>query len=411
MKIAFLVEQFPSLSETFILDQVIGLIERGHEVDIYARNPQPDLEVNFNTEGQNIQNRIYYHPYITGNYFIRLLKGIKLASSYIFKYPLPTLQALNVVKYGRRALSLKLLHQIVPFLNCGRPHYDIIYCHFGMNGIKGMHLRDLGVIQGKLCTVFHGFDLSAYLQEVGNSAYKSLFQSGDLFLPISDYWKQRLIELGCNEQKIIVHRMGIDVKQFTFNSRLPTTGVIRIITIARLVEKKGVEYGIRAIAQVKQHIPNIEYIIVGDGPLRNNLKDLINKLNLQECVQLLGWKQRGEVISLLNHCHILLAPSITSQTGDQEGIPVVLMEAMAMGVLVISTWHSGIPELVEDRISGFLVPEQNSSALAQKIIDLIKSPEYWEEIEFQGRLQIEENFNKSKLDDRLIEIFQGLLES
>ena len=114
-------------------------------------------------------------------------------------------------------------------------------------------------------------------------------------------------------------------------------------------------------------------------------------------------------MKILSNSDILLAPSITAHDKDQEGIPVVLMETMAMGLPIISTLHSGIPELVQDGISGYLVPERDVDALAEKLNYLIEHPELWSEMGKAGRAFVEENFNIDKLNDRLVEIFQSLL--
>ena len=273
-------------------------------------------------------------------------------------------------------------------------------------------MRDLKLIQGKLCTVFHGYDLTGYLQTEGDHAYDKLFQQGELFLPISDRWKQKLIDLGCPPEKIQVHHMGIDCEKFTFVPRqMPTNGVIQLVTVCRLVEKKGVEYGIRAVAQLRDRYPKVQYTIIGDGPLTAALKMLVAELKISDIVHLVGWKQRDEVIEILNQSQIFLAPSVTACNGDQEGIPVALMEAMAMGMPVISTFHSGIPELVEDGISGYLVPERDVDGLTDRISTLIEHPEQWIDMGKAGRQFVESYFDVEKLNDQLVDVYQHLLIS
>jgi colanic acid/amylovoran biosynthesis glycosyltransferase len=206
--------------------------------------------------------------------------------------------------------------------------------------------------------------------------------------------------------------MGVDCNKFSFTLRYPShDGKIRIVTIARLVEKKGVEYAIRAVAKLGKANENIEYNILGDGPLSGNLQQLIQELGVASKVKLLGWKQQHEVVEILNNSHIMLAPSVTSKNGDQEGIPVVLMEAMAMGIPVVSTLHSGIPELVQDKITGFLVPERDVETLAERLRYLIEHPEIWAEMGQAGRKFVEENYEINKLNNRLIKLYQELLVS
>lgn len=409
MNIAFVVGEFPSLSQTFILSQITGLIDRGHQVDIYANVAQEEPKTHPDVEKYDLLRHSHYWPPIPENHIWRWVKGTGLLLMHSFKDPVLLGRSLNVLKYGKEAASFRLLYPTLPLLK-QRPAYDIIHCHFGWSGLQSAFLRDIGALRGKLITTFHGFDITTSLKLFGDRLYDPLFRMGNLFLPISQRWQQRLIELGCDPQKIMVHRMGIDCQKFTFTPRQPDAdGCIRLVTIARLVEKKGIEYGIRAVAQLAETYPNLEYHVVGDGPLRDTLSDLIQNLGVQNRVKLLGWKQDQEVLEILNQAHILLAPSVTSQDGDQEGIPVALMEAMAMGLPVISTFHSGIPELIEHGSSGFLVPERDADTLASKLSYLMEHPELWPQMGHAGRSYVETHYNINQLNDRLVEIYQQLL--
>lgn len=407
MKIAFFVGRFPALSETFILNQITSLIERGYDVDIYANSAREQKKQHPDVQKYNLLDRTYYvgMPY---NPLRRGMKGLLLLFANFHKNPAALLRSLNIFKYGRHAASLELLYWVIPLLP--QRQYDIIHCHFGHNALRTVLLRDMGVLQGKAIATFHGFDITQKIQQFGEHYYDRLFKLADLFLPISHYWQQQLVNLGCNECQISVHHMGIDCRKFSFKQRqLPDNGCIRMVTIARLVEKKGVEYGIRAVVKLAEIHPDIEYTILGDGPLKEQLQQLIQQLNGGDKVKLLGWQQQDEVIEQLNRAHILLAPSVTSQDGDQEGIPVSLMEAMAMGLPVISTYHSGIPELIENGVSGFLVPEREVDALVEKLRELIEYPDVYTRIAEAGRIRVEEEFNIDTLSDRLLEIYHQLI--
>ncbi|MBD2056983.1 glycosyltransferase [Oculatella sp. FACHB-28] len=409
MKFAFVVGQFPVMSETFILNQITGLIDRGHQVDIYTPQRRAASVMQTDVEKYSLLAHTYSPIPMPSSLPMRLVQGLKLIATHFPKDPKATLNLLNVAKYGGRAASLWQFYTAAPLL--GRGPYDAIHCHFGPSGLKGALLRELGVLQGKLITTFHGSDITTYLKEKGDRAYDPLFQAGDLFLPISEHWKQQLLKLGCDEGKIVVHHMGIDCDKFSFAPRILKEGdPIRLITICRLVEKKGVEYGIRAVAQLvntRPHLkPRLEYNIAGDGPLKANLENLIQELEVGDTVKLLGWKQQQDLIELLDQSHILLAPSVTSHDGNQEGIPVALMEAMARGLPVISSLHSGIPELIENGKSGFLVPERDVDGLAAKLDHLIQHPEIWPDLGKAGRIHVEQHFNIKKLNDRLVELSQ-----
>jgi len=273
MRIAFIVSSFPALSETFILNQITGLIDRGHEVDIFALSKRKDPKVHPDVTKYNLLSRTYYR-HMPPSKVWRGAKAIGLIAANFHKNPVVILKSLNVLKYGKAARSLGLMWAAIPFL--GKGPYDIIHCHFGPNGILGVLLREIGAIKGKVITSFHGYDMSIYLKKQGNEVYRLLFEKGDLFSPISQRWKEKLIDLGCNESSVIVHRMGVDTGKFYFSLRQDRMDATQLLTVGRLVEKKGIEYSIRAVAKVLKKFPNIEYNIAGDGPLKSKLEALIN---------------------------------------------------------------------------------------------------------------------------------------
>ena len=150
---------------------------------------------------------------------------------------------------------------------------------------------------------------------------------------------------------------------------------------------------------------------MGDGSLKEGLQQLILQLGVDNIVTLVGWKNQQEVIEIIKNSDIMLAPSVTSRNGDREGIPVVLMETMAMGLPIISTVHSGIPELIENGVSGFLVPERDVDALAEKLNYLVENPDIWRNMGAAGRGFVEEYYNIDKLNDKLVEIYTSSMST
>jgi colanic acid/amylovoran biosynthesis glycosyltransferase len=404
MKIAFILTHFPALSETFILNQITGLIDRGHSVDIYADRPGSDSKMHPEVESYGLLPKTRYAPRMPGNTLVRFVKGAGIVARHLFSSPSVVGRALNVMRHGSEASSLKLLYRVVPFLpEC--PAYDVIHAHYGQEGLRALALRDLGVLHGPLLTTFHGSDMSAYLRKVGPNVYDKLFAKGDLFLPISERWRKALVEMGCPPARTVVHHMGIDCGRFGFRARQKKPGETpRLLSIARLVEKKGIEYAIRAAAKLRG--VDFHYDILGDGPLRQGLEKLVRELGVSDRVTLQGWKHQAEVVELLDRAHLLVAPSVTGSDGDQEGIPVAMMEAMAMGLPVLSTRHSGIPELVDDGQSGYLVPERDVDALAGSLGRLLSAPEQWPAMGEAGRRRVEADFDINRLNDRLVGLFE-----
>ncbi len=412
MKIAFIVDRFPVLSETFIINQITGLIDRGHEVHIYGKQTD-DNKLHPDVAKYKLIERTRYLPEIPKNYLWRLFNVLYLFAKYFSKFYPVLLRSLNIFKYGKRAASLRLFYSSLPFLNA--PQYDIIHCQFGRQAVckfgpytyEGVVLREIGAVTGKLITTFRGYDISWYLHEYGENVYDELFEKGDFFYTNCEFFRQRAIQLGCDANKIIVHGSGIDCDRFTFKARYPdASGLIRIATTGRLIEKKGIEYAIRAVGEVVKVYPHIEFNIIGDGELKEHFVNIIKELDIVDKVHLKGWRNQKEIISILDETHIFVAPSVTASDGNQDAPVNTLKEAMAMGLPVIGTLHGGIPELVEDGVSGFLVPERDASAIARKLIYLIEHPETWQQMGLSGRKQVETHYDINKLNSELVEIYQ-----
>lgn len=387
LRIAFLVGEFPSLSQTFVLNQITGLLDRGQQVDIYAT--------------------AYGSPSTTHDdvYRYQCLQRTSYPTSlplwrHLLRHPAVSLRMLAVGKP-------RMVKTAIPIALQGG-HYDIIHAHFGNNGIRAAAYLRAGVLEGNLVTTFHGFDVSRVLAR-NPSAYSQLFATGRLFLPISEHWRSQLIAMGCPSDKTFVHRMGIDCRRFTVAARV-TRELVKLVSVARLVEKKGLEYAIRAVGELIRSGYPLHYDIVGDGPLRPELETLIGELRIGDRVRIVGQREQTEVHRFLLDADIFLAPSVTDSRGDQEGIPVAIMEAMATGLPVVSTLHSGIPELVDHGRTGLLVPERDSVALVRALQDLTTMPDLRVAMGFAARVKVEADYNIDVLNDQLLDRFSELVD-
>jgi len=404
MKIAFIVDTFPKLSETFILNQITGLIDLGHEVEIFAGVQPSENKMHSEIKEYRLLEHTHYHNEIPPNRFYRIMKAIFLAAINILNHPYVILHSLNVFNYIGDAWSLKLFYKAVLFLTKGK--FDIIQCHFGPNGNLGALLKEIG-IQGKLVTMFHGYDIRLGIKEEGN-IYDKLFRYGDCFLSISDYTSKHLLTFGANQKKIVYHPVGINLDKFPFRwntafIELPTP--TRIMTIGRLTKEKGFFYAILAIEKLIKQNPDlrIEYQIIGDGPLKDKLKKMVEDLKLEKIVHFLGPQKREEVINALKQAHLFFLPS------NAEVLPVVLMEALAVGLPVVATLVGAISELGIDGKSGFLVPRGDVDAMAERLEYLIRNPEIWPDMGRAGRQFVEKNYNINTLNNKLVDIYQKLL--
>ena len=338
-----MVFEFPILSETFVLNQIAGMLERGCEVDIYAERCGDTDKVHPLVKKYALQEKTYYLPELPENLLVRLVRGIGLILRYSLICPRQLLRSLYPFPLTNLTLSLWLLHTIIPNL---KQNYDIIHCQFGTQSYRGMAFRQVNVPNAKLITTFRGHDISSFVRQKGKNVYKQLFCYGDFFLTNCDFFRNKAIALGCPPDRIQVNRSGLDCDRFTYQSRsLPEDGLVQITTTGRLVEKKGIEYVIRAIAKLIPTYPNLSYKIIGEGDLRPHFINLIQELNLTNNIDLMGWRNETEIVKILKNTHIFVAPSVTAADGNQDAPINVLKEAMAIGLPVseyLSRWHSRI---------------------------------------------------------------------
>lgn len=409
MRIAFLVNDFPMLSETFILNQATGLLDRGHQVDIYTENIRDWSHVHPDVNCYRLQERTYALEPLPDNYFWRVLKAIWFVLHHGYRAPRLIAQSLNIFAYGKQALNLWLLYTAVTLLKHAS-HYDIIHCQFGTQGYRGLAFKRLLQPTPKLLLMFRGFDISCFVQEVGSHFYTKLFEEVDFCLANCDFFRKLVTALGWPASRSAVHFSGLDSSKFQFRPRYFVPGEpVKVATTGRLVEKKGIEYAIWAVAKQARRFPELEYYIIGDGPLRLPLEELIEELNAGSYIHLLGWKNEAEIIDILDTCHLFIAPSVTAADGNQDAPINVLKEAMAMGLPVVSTFHGGIPELVQDGKSGYLVPERDADALAEKLELLLAYPENWQAMGEAGRAFVKKYFDLNRLNDQLVSRYEQLI--
>lgn len=403
MRIAFIVDTFPSLSETFILNQITGLIDLGHDVEIFAGTRPVDRDFHSDIQKYDLIPRTFFHNDKPYNRFVRFIEASWLFFTNFHKNPWAILRSLNFFRYGRDASSLTYFYKVILFICIGK--FDILQCHFGPNGNLGALLKELG-IKGKLVTMFHGYGIRQGIEQ-GGDIYKRLFEQGDCFLSISAYNREHLIQFGADENKIITHPVGIDLRRFSFQEKQiqglkrPT----RIITIGRFVKEKGFSDGLSTIHKLvyEKGITNIEYHIVGDGQLQGELTELVVKYKLNNYVRFLGAQNQDGVNKILHDSDIYFLPSIA------EALPVVLMEAQAVCLPVVATDVGSVSQLVIDGKNGFLVPSGDSTLMAEKLAYLIANPLCWQVMGKKGRAIIEEHYDIRKLNEQLESIYKNLI--
>ncbi|NYS28613.1 glycosyltransferase [Pantoea sp. WMus005] len=407
MKLTFFTMRFPVASETFVLNQVTHFIDAGYEVEIISVFPGDLVNRHAAFDEYGLAAKTHYLlPEEKISIVDKLNQRIRLVLPKVTRPSL--LRSLNVRRYGAQSSKL-LLPSIVA--NAKQTFTaDVFLVHFGYAGALANKLRELGVLKGKQATVFHGADISRrHILEEHKLDYVNLFRQSELMLPISHLWENKLIEMGCPPEKIHVTRMGIEPEKFNFKPRQAFQTPLRIVSVARLTEKKGLDVAVKASAILKQRGGQFQYTIIGNGDQDEMMRDFIAREGMEDCVSMPGFKPQEEIRRALSEADIFLLPSKTAADGDMEGIPVALMEAMAVGLPVVSTFHSGIPELIENNVSGWLVEEDDPEALAETLLKLSQGEVDVAPVVAAARHKVETEFNQHIAYGELAQILEQLV--
>ena len=402
MRILVVTNKFPRLSEKFVIDHVTHLLDRGYDVDILSFfKPKPEPEAHAEVEAYQLNKRLLYVE-CPQNKIQRLWKVLGILVRYGISYSREIRRCLHFKKYGRFEAVNRLFY-LEPFLR--RP-YDVVHCHFGQNALRLLFLKE--IIPIKLITTFHGFDITSFVKENGTNCYRELFLHGDQLVSVSDYFRDKLIELGAPSEKIHVIYSGVDTNRFSFKERkFDFNNQIRLLSMGRLVEKKGFAYTLQALSHLVRQFPHIRLTIIGDGPEKENLKRLAHELRLEHVVTVIPALNHDRLKEHFRNSDIFVLPSVTALNGDQEGIPNVLKEAMLTGMPVVSTVHSGIPELIANNKTGMAVPERDPNALSSAIADLIQNPDKCKALGSGGRDIVLRKFDNKLIIDQLIKLYES----
>jgi colanic acid/amylovoran biosynthesis glycosyltransferase len=406
LRIAFILWSFPETSEAFILRQVVGLRDRGHVVHIYAHESTTGGPVHDEVFRYGLLEDVrYFHgrvkssgPWQQGRLVARLLGN-----------PVAALRCFRAIRRsGSRGLLSDLASSLEFMAEAG---YDIVHCHYGDIGLK--YGWTAAYWRAPLVVSFYGYDCSAYPQQFGKGVFAPLFRGGAMITVLGENMAAKLRMLGCSAEQLRRSRIGVDVQQFRCE-RSPSAQLdapVRFLTVARLVEKKGIDIALRAVASVAEEFPDVTYDIVGDGPLRVRLESLTASLGLEGRVTFHDMQASAYVRSVMCRSDIFLLPSITTAEGDQEGTPTVLMEAACCGLPVVSTYHADIPEVVLDGRTGYLVPEGDVAALVERLLYMLRNRHEWSALGCEGRKHIAAEFNMEKLSQELEQMYLELLEA
>ncbi|MGH3051769.1 MAG: glycosyltransferase [Gaiellaceae bacterium] len=400
LKVAYVMSRFPRLSETFVLYEMLAVEHQGVDVEIYPLLHEQDQLVH--PEALPLCARAHFQPFVSGPI---LRSQLALLRRNPRKY-LETLWALlrgtaGSLNFFVGALGIfpKVVHAAQLMAADGVDH---VHCHFSSHpAAAGYVIHRLTGIPFSFTA--HGFDL-----HVDRHMLCEKLGAASFVVPISQYNRELIIE-ECGERaldKLVVIHSGVDTDFFRPTEPAHEERPFAILCVGTLHEVKGQRYLIEACRLLAEEGVDFVCRLVGEGRDRKALSRQITEAGLGGRVVLLGKRTRVEVADLLGGSHVLVAPSVHTRSGKREGIPVVLMEAMSSGVPVVASGISGIPELVEDHVTGLLVPPHDPRALARAMRCLHDDPSLRRELALSGREKVVRQFDVRQSAAELVRQFR-----
>jgi colanic acid/amylovoran biosynthesis glycosyltransferase len=250
---------------------------------------------------------------------------------------------------------------------------EVLHVYFGHIGVHLLPLLEICPLPAIVS--FHGADAGVDLDRPAHLATtRRMLEKATLLLARSESLANRLIALGADRAKIRLHRTGIALTEIPSTQRnAPADGTWRCVQASRLISKKGLATALRAFAEFGRTFPQATFTIAGEGPQLAELQKLSASLGIARVVRFSGFLTQEKLRALYAESHLFLHPSELGADGDQEGVPNAMLEAMASGLPVVATMHGGIPEAVEQGMSGLLTSERDPAALAQSMLTLARN--------------------------------------
>lgn len=403
MKILFVCNSFPELSETFIVTQICGLLDRGYDVRILTTKIV-DKPHHQTVEQYGLMERTFVLTKIPKQQ--RMLSAV---SAFIFKYPRSFRQ---VIRYAvaRKRIGRGFESILFPMANFFREQeFDIIHAHFAPIGAHVAVIKKLGVIRTPILTSFHGYDIHPATAPLKN--YDSLIQVGDGYTVNSNFSMNMAKSIGFLEKRITILPCGCPTDKFSyphkaFNDSLP----LRLLFVGRIIEFKAPELLIEICQKLRCRDVEFSCSIIGHGDLFERCRALIEEYGLEGHVNLLGAQTQSVIIEYYRNSDLFVFPGIYDKTGRAETQGVVIQEASAMQLPVICSDAGGTNEGVLDGDSGFVLPHGDVDTFVEKICYFNNNRAELKRMGHNGREYVMRKFDNDIIVGNLTTLYDNLLK-
>lgn len=406
IRVLTITSSFPSLIQPWLVNQLVGIVKNHNENRILARYKDSDVfssdikNYSLLNDSSHIPDSLIQLIFIQFRCFLSI-KGLKVTLSGF-------IAALKLL--GDAQLTLKervFAFFLLPHL--GNRSIDIIHSHSEMACNRFFPI--IRALKKPLVMTFHGLP-PVGVKPVTEQQRRRMAEIAEIVFVNTEFAKRQFVSLGGIENKIRILPQGIDLKQFPFSHRpYPMQSPINILSVGRFHKDKGQTYSISAISELIHQGFNIRYRLVGNGPDKINLVQQAEDLGIINNVEFYSKVPDEKLRELYSDSHIFILASVKSRDGfHEETQGVVLQEAQASGLITIATKVGGIPECIDDGVSGFLVDERSSQSIQNKLHDLIGNKEHWPEIQTKARQWVEDRYDINFICRKINDYYKELLD-
>ncbi len=403
LRVAYLLVRFPTLYETYVYNEIYWLYQNGVEIEVFSARSAKGGPVH--QRAQEVANLAPVHhspplswPVLKANLYFLMRSPLKYLRAILWvigtTYRTPLYMGLALLLFPKAVYYARLM----------RSHgIDHIHVHFAwvqqIMAVVASHL--IGVSNS---VTLHAFDL--YTQHP--AVVRGQLEAATRLITISDFNRDFIASL-CPDiarDDIALVRLSLDMDEFHPGDRRDAGEICQILSVGRLVAKKGYNYLIEACALLSRRGLDFHCSIVGEGPSAENLETLVREHGLESKVTFTGALAAADVRRLYQQSDIFALPCVVVNNGDRDGMPTVLIEAMATGIPVVSTPVTGIPELVTDGENGFLVPERDVPALVEALEALMQNRDLRISMGHKARERVAQDFDSRRTAPQLASVFR-----
>jgi colanic acid/amylovoran biosynthesis glycosyltransferase len=410
LKILFLVPSFPSVSETFIVNQIVDLIDRGHQVTIFSGAKNNVLIHPKIIEYKLLEKTIFQDVKV--NPFFRILLFFKTILFVKNKYRFQLLKSINFFKYKKEAITLSRFFSI-SWIAKTNDDFDIVHAHFGFMSDYFFKAQEFDLLKSaKLIVTFHGYDIEPKDVNINKLRYDNLINCKSTITVNTPYLMNIVHQtLGKNINCHILP-VGLDTTYYKNEINNNSSDKIYIIFCGRFVKFKGIEL----LPKIANEIINnrgckqVYFNIIGDGyeEIKIQLVESINSYGLDNYFKLYGFLSQKDSIKIVSSSHIFILPGIyDNQRAETQGL--VIQEAQSLGLPVVVTDAGGMKYGVLDEVSGFVIENQDIKKFCDKIEALIDNEDLRIKMGNAGREFIVKNYDSKVLGNKLEKLYYSIL--